>query len=84
MSDATRLYSFASAAKQFDVSESFIRTLVAKGFLRVVEASANERSKQRIRSDDLQAFIEARTFGRLRDDDVAAFFASPVSETKPL
>jgi excisionase family DNA binding protein len=62
MSDAVRLYSVAQAAEQLSVSRYYIYDRINEGLLPVVELGTG-RAKQRVRADDLQAFIDARTFG---------------------
>lgn len=56
------LYSIVDAAKQLGVGKTWLYDRVNAGEIRTVELG-DKRSKQRIRADDLQAFIDARTFG---------------------
>lgn len=58
---STNLLSVPDAAKVLGCSRTHIYGLIAAGHLRPVEINATGRSKTRIRSDDLEAFIESRT-----------------------
>ena len=58
----TRLLSVPDAAQTLGCSRTHIYGLIAAGHLRAVEIKATgTRPKTRIRSDDLQTFIEDRT-----------------------
>ncbi len=61
--EAVRLYSVAAAAELLSMSTDWVYARIKDGTFAVTELGS-ERSKQRIRADVLQAFIEARTFGR--------------------
>ena len=57
-----QLLSMPEAAEILSCSASHIYTLIARGHLRPVELSAStQRPKTRVRSDDLQAYIERQT-----------------------
>lgn len=59
---APRLLTVPQAAEVLGCSRTHIYGLIAAGHLRPVEIAAKGvRSKTRIRQDDLDAFIEART-----------------------
>lgn len=60
--EAVRLYSVAAVADLLGVSRQWVYDRINGGQIRVVELG-DERSKQRVRADDLQAFIDGRTFG---------------------
>lgn len=60
---AVRLYSVVEAAAVLGISRHYVYDRIKDGTLAVVELGTGERSKQRIRADTLQAFIDARTFG---------------------
>lgn len=60
--EAVRLYSVAAAADMLGVSRQWVYDRINNGQIRVVELG-DARSKQRVRADDLQAFIDGRTFG---------------------
>ncbi len=62
MTETVRLYPIAKAAEVLGIGRTFMYQLVNSGQIRVVELG-NTRAKQRIRADDLQAFIESRTYG---------------------
>lgn len=62
MSEAVRLYPVAAAAELLGVSRYYIYDRINQGLLPVVELGTG-RAKQRVRADDLQAFIDARTYG---------------------
>ena len=53
----------AEAAARIGASEMHIYRLIADGELRAVDISqrGSKRSKTRVRSDDLEAYIETRT-----------------------
>lgn len=62
--EAVRLYSVAAAADLLGgVSTDYVYARIDDGSLRAVELGTDTRSKKRVRADDLQAFIDARTFG---------------------
>lgn len=63
--EAVRLYSVKSAAEVLDTSIDYVYDRIKDGTLAVVELGSS-RSKQRVRADVLQAFIDARTFGGVR------------------
>jgi excisionase family DNA binding protein len=58
-----QLFSVPAAAARLECSEMHIYRLVSTGELRAVDISRKGagKSKTRIRSDDLDAYIEART-----------------------
>jgi excisionase family DNA binding protein len=57
-----RLHTIPEAAQLLSVHRSTLYDLIARGELRVVDLSTGgSRTKSRVRSDDLDAFIEART-----------------------
>ena len=58
-----QLFSVPAAAARLECSEMHIYRLVSTGELRAVDISRRGagKSKTRIRSDDLEAYIEART-----------------------
>jgi excisionase family DNA binding protein len=60
---STQLLSIPAAAECLECSEMHIYRLVSSGELRAVDISRKGagKSKTRIRSDDLDAYIEART-----------------------
>lgn len=62
--EAVRLYSVAAVADMFGVSRQWVYDRIARGDIRVVELG-DSRAKQRVRADDLQSFIDSRTFGRV-------------------
>jgi predicted DNA-binding transcriptional regulator AlpA len=62
MTDAVRLYSVAAVAEHLGMSRVWVYAQINTGKLRTVELGST-RAKTRVRSDDLQAFIDARTFG---------------------
>lgn len=64
--ETVRLYSVAKAAEQLDVGRDFVYERIRRGDLRTVELG-DVRSKLRIRADDLQRFIDSRTFGPTED-----------------
>jgi excisionase family DNA binding protein len=61
MSAAVRLYTAVQAADLLGVSDDFIYSRWADHSLRCVDIGNNGRKKLRVRADDLQAFIDART-----------------------
>jgi excisionase family DNA binding protein len=60
--EAVHLYTVAQAAEVIGMSSEWLRRQIKAGQLAAVEFGTS-RSKQRVRADDLQAFIDARTFG---------------------
>lgn len=61
---AQRLYTVADAAAQLDTGKDYVYDRIKAGDLRIVELGTNTRKKIRVRADDLQLFIDARTHGR--------------------
>jgi excisionase family DNA binding protein len=61
--DAVRLYSVRTVAERLEMSRVWVYAQIDAGSLRAVELGSS-RAKTRVRSDDLQAFIDARTFGK--------------------
>lgn len=57
------LYTPAEAGERLRASESHVYRLIADGDLRAVDIAqpGSRRPKTRVRSDDLDAYIEART-----------------------
>lgn len=57
------LYTPAEAGERLRASESHVYRLIADGNLRAVDIAqpGSRRPKTRVRSDDLDAYIEART-----------------------
>jgi len=62
--EAVRLYSVKAAADVLGTSDDYVYDRINDGSLRTVELGST-RSKQRVRADDLQAFIDARTSGHV-------------------
>lgn len=62
MNEAVRLYPVAKAAEVLGIGRTFMYELIKSGQIRVVELGST-RAKQRVRADDLQAFIDSRTYG---------------------
>lgn len=62
MTETVRLYSVVKAAELLGVGKTYMYNLVNSGQVRVVELGAG-KPKQRVRADDLQAFIDSRTYG---------------------
>lgn len=60
---AVRLYPVAQAAEVLSVSKDYVYDRIKEGAIPVVELGTG-RAKQRIRADDLQTFIDTRTYGR--------------------
>ncbi|GAA1048468.1 helix-turn-helix domain-containing protein [Arthrobacter russicus] len=58
--EAVRLYSTRKAAEVLDMSPGWVRARIHDGSLRAVEFGSS-REKWKVRADDLQAFIDART-----------------------
>ncbi|WOH20158.1 helix-turn-helix domain-containing protein [Paenarthrobacter sp. GOM3] len=58
--EAVRLYSTKDAAELMGMSDDWVRARIKDGSLRAVELGSS-RQKWRVRADDLQAFIDART-----------------------
>jgi excisionase family DNA binding protein len=64
---SVRLLSLTTAAEILDCSRTHMYGLIAAGQLRAVEIAAQgSRTKTRIRSDDLDEFIERKTRGAKR------------------
>lgn len=61
--EAVRLYPVAKAADLISMSRTWVYEQIKEGRLPVVEFGST-RAKQRIRADDLQKFIDARTHPR--------------------
>lgn len=61
--ECVRLYSVAIAAERLEMSRVWVYDRIKAGEIRVVEFGTT-RPKQRIRADDLQKFIDSRTFGQ--------------------
>lgn len=59
--ETVRLYTALEAAGVLCVSDDYIYSRQKDGSLRVVDVGTNGRKKLRVRADDLQAFIDART-----------------------
>lgn len=58
----TQLMSITKAAERLDCSRGHVYNLIAAGQLRAVEIKiSGPRPKTRVRSEDLEAFIEERT-----------------------
>ena len=62
VAEAVRLYTVSDAADVIGMSAEWVRRQIVNGTLRAVELGSG-RSKRRVRADDLQAFIDARSFG---------------------
>lgn len=62
MTEAVRLYPVAKAAEMLGVSVYYMYDRIHNGDIPVVELGTG-RAKQRVRADDLQAFIDSRTYG---------------------
>lgn len=62
MTDAVRLYPVSKAAEVLGVSVNYVYDRIQNGDIPVVELGEG-RAKQRVRADDLQAFIDSRTYG---------------------
>jgi excisionase family DNA binding protein len=56
-----QLLSIPEAAKALRCSENHVYRLVGRGELRTVDVGNGRRPKSRIRSDDLQTFIDRHT-----------------------
>jgi len=63
--EAIRLYRIPAAAEQLDVSERTMYRLIDAGLIRTVDISEGVKPIRRIRADDLQAYIDARTEGKV-------------------
>lgn len=61
--EAVRFYHPTEVAKILDASYDWVNDWVNSGALPYVELGTTS-AKRRIRADDLQAFVDARTFGR--------------------
>jgi|GEM_PF-4020799 len=59
--DAVRLYTAVEASQILGVSDDYIYSRWDDRTLRQVDVGTNGRRKLRVRADDLQAFIDART-----------------------
>lgn len=59
--EAVRLYTAVQAAERLGVSDDYIYSRQKDGSLRTVDVGTNGRKKLRVRADDLQAYIDART-----------------------
>lgn len=62
---ATRLYPVSEAARLLGVSADYVYDRINNGEIPIVELG-HGRPKQRIRADDLQTFIDARTYGHAK------------------
>jgi excisionase family DNA binding protein len=58
-----RYYSVKEAAEILGVGDQYIYDRIAAGEIQNVVQLGTSKGKQRISSDDLQAFIEARSYG---------------------
>jgi excisionase family DNA binding protein len=56
-----RLYTVAEAAETLGTSKAYVYERLRAGELRSVDLGTPAKRKLRIRADDLQAFIDART-----------------------
>jgi hypothetical protein len=61
--EAVRCYSVATVAEMLEVSKVWVYDRINSGDLLPVVELGSSRSKQRIRADVLQAFIDKRTYG---------------------
>jgi excisionase family DNA binding protein len=61
--DGVRLYSVRTVAERLEMSRDWVYAQIRAGRLRAVELG-DTRAHTRVRSDDLRAFIDARTFRR--------------------
>lgn len=68
--EAVRLYSVAKVGARLDMSREWVYERIRRGDLRKVELG-DTTAKTRIRADDLQAFIDARTFGVAQGKETA-------------
>ena len=59
--ETVRLYTAVEAAGRLGVSDDYIYARQKDHTLRVVDIGTNGRKKLRVRADDLQAYIDART-----------------------
>jgi excisionase family DNA binding protein len=75
VSETVRLYPVAKAAEVLGIGRTFMYSLINSGQIRVVELGTS-KAKQRVRADDLQAFIDSRTYGA----NPKSFFSSPEKE----
>ena len=65
MNEAVRLYSLPAAGERLGgVSGKTVERLINDGDIRSVDIGRAGRPRKRVRADDLQAFIDARTSGR--------------------
>ena len=60
--ESVRLYSVATVALRLEMSKVWVYEQIKAGRLSVVEFG-DTRPHQRVRADDLQKFIDDRTFG---------------------
>ncbi|MGO4143463.1 helix-turn-helix domain-containing protein [Paenarthrobacter sp. YAF11_1] len=60
-SSALRLYTVEEASKLLGTSKTYVYERIRAGDLRTVDLGTGERSKIRIRQDDLEHFIDSRT-----------------------
>lgn len=69
VTEAVRLYSVSTVAERLDMSREWVYDRIADKSLPVVNlAAGTSKSKMRVRADDLQVFIDARSTGpRLAD-----------------
>ena len=60
---STKLLTIPQVADELEVAPNTVYKLIAEGGLRAVDmaTAGARRSKTRVRADDLEAFIEART-----------------------
>ncbi|NNC10680.1 helix-turn-helix domain-containing protein [Planctomonas sp. JC2975] len=65
--EAVRLYSVASVADHLQVSRGWVYERISRGELRKVELG-DMTAKTRIRADDLQRFVDDRTFPKEEHD----------------
>jgi excisionase family DNA binding protein len=65
--EAVRLYSVAKVAEQLDMSRECVYERIRRGELRKVELG-DTTAKTRVRADDLQRFIDERTFPKEEHD----------------
>jgi excisionase family DNA binding protein len=65
--EAVRLYAISHVAERLEVSETWVRKQIHDGRLRAVELGST-RAKTRVRADDLQRFIDERTFPKEEHD----------------
>jgi excisionase family DNA binding protein len=63
VSETVRLYKVTEVMQILSVGHTYVYDLINSGRLPVVELGST-RAKQRVRADDLQAFIDQRTHGK--------------------